>query len=121
MYPPIFEVCAADPAVTSLLGAGLPRLYMFGEAPQSAAYPYAVWQIVGGGPENYLGDRPSIDGHTLQVDVYANTGESARAVGAALRDAIEPHAHITRWGGERRDPATKRYRLSFDVDWWTDR
>jgi hypothetical protein len=62
-----------------------------------------------------------MDGFTLQIDVYAATGSSSRAVGAALRDAIELRANITRWGGESKDEATSRYRLSFDVDWLTPR
>ena len=43
------------------------------------------------------------------------------SIAAALRDAIEPHAHITRWGGSSRDEKTKRYRYSFDVDWHVQR
>jgi hypothetical protein len=119
MFPPIFTVCAADPAVTALLGAAPVRLYPFGEAPQDTVYPYATWQIITGSPDNYLAGRPDADGYTLQVDVYAGTGSAARAVTKALRDAIEPHAYITRWGGEGRDPETKAYRRSFDIDWIT--
>jgi len=121
MVPPIFEVAAADPAVTALLGSAPVRLYPFGEAPQGVMLPYAVWQLVSGAPENYLAGRPDLDGFTLQVDVYAGTGASARAVGAALRDAVELTAHVTRWGGESRDTETGRYRLSFDVDWLVSR
>lgn len=121
MFPPIFQVAASDPGVTALLGTGPVRLYPFGEAPEGTPLPYAVWQLVSGSPENYLAGRPDMDGFTLQVDVYAATGASARAVGAALRDSIELRAHITRWGGESKDEATGRYRLSFDVDWLTPR
>lgn len=121
MFPPIFQVAAADPGVTALIGTGPVRLYPFGEAPEGVLLPYAVWQLVSGSPENYLAGRPDMDGFTLQVDVYAATGASARAVGAALRDSIELRAHITRWGGESKDEATGRYRLSFDVDWLTPR
>ncbi|APC45952.1 hypothetical protein QHH_40 [Halomonas phage QHHSV-1] len=121
MQPPIFPVCAADPAVTALLGTGPTRLYPFGEAPQGVALPYAVWQVVTGSPENFLGDRPDIDGLTVQVDVYAATGSSAIEVAEALRDAIEPHAHIVRWGGQETDPDTSRRRIGFDVDWFVPR
>ena len=117
MVPPIFKVCAADPAVTALLGTGPVRLFPFGEAPQGTAYPYATWQVITGSPENYLAGRPDADDFTLQVDVYAGTGSDARAVTRSLRDAIEPHAYITRWGGEERDPETKAYCRSFDIDW----
>lgn len=36
MYAPIFAVCAADPAVTALLGTSPVRIYPFGEAPEGA-------------------------------------------------------------------------------------
>ena len=116
MYPPIFQVCAADPAVGALLGASPLRLWPFGEPPQNTPLPYAVWQTVSGQPENYLGQRPDVDSWSLQVDVYAATATAARNAAKALRDAIEPAAHITRWGGESRDRETNHYRYSFDAD-----
>ena len=120
-YPPVFATCAASSAVKALIGTAPTRLYLFGMAPQNVAYPYAVWQQVGGVPENYLGQAPDIDSFTTQIDVYANSQAEARAVADALRDAIEPVAHIVRWGAESQDPETKRWRSSFDVDWWTPR
>lgn len=118
MTPPIEQVCAADPAVTALLGAGVNlRLYPFGEAPEGVDKPYAVWQMVRGSPENYLAGRPDVDGFTLQVDVYGTTSGSVRKVRDAIRDAIELRVYVTRWGGETRDPSTKSFRTNFDVDW----
>jgi len=118
MTPPIVQACLQSPAVTALLGAGTGmRLYSFGEAEQGVAKPYAVWQIVSGSPENYLAGRPDLDSVTLQVDVYAATGDSARKVRDAIRDAVELDAYVTRWGVEGRDPKTENYRASFDVDW----
>jgi hypothetical protein len=118
---PIFSVSVADPGTQALLGTKPHRLYPFGEAPQDVAKPYAVWQLVTGSPENYLAGRPDLDGYTLQVDVYADTGASARAVTDAISHAIELHAYVARWGGESRDAATKLYRSSFDVDWLVPR
>jgi len=116
-YPPIFEVCAADGAVTALLGSNPTRLYLFGEAPQNVVSPYAVWQSIGGNPENYLGNVPDVDRHSLQIDVYGNSANDVRSVVESLRDAIEPVAYVTGWRGEARDTETKKYRASFDVDW----
>lgn len=121
MQPPIFRVCAADPAVTALLGADPVRLFPFGEAPQGVATPYAVWQVITGSPENYLAGRPDVDGWTLQVDVYATSGESATDAAAAIRDAIELYAHVVRWGGSSRERDARLYRISFDVAWITHR
>lgn len=119
--PPIFKVCSANPLVTALLGVSPCLLYPFGEAPEGVAYPYATWQVIGGGPENYLGNRPDMDQIALQVDVWAKTGADASAVAMALRDAIEGHAYITAWRGTGTDPETKSKRISFDVDWHVER
>jgi len=121
MYPPIFATCSIVSAVQTQLGTTPCRLYPFGEAPQGVAKPYAVWQTIGGSPENYIDKVPDIDAIAIQVDVYASTAASARAAATALRDAIEPVAHVTRWGGESRESDTNLYRLSFDVDWWVIR
>jgi hypothetical protein len=124
VYPPIYPAVASSPACVALLksGTGPIRFYQFGineEQPQT--YPYAVWQRVGGLPENYLGQTPDIDSFTVQVDVYAKSADQARTVATALRDAIEPVAHVTGWFGESRDPDTKNYRFTFQTDWWTPR
>ncbi|SDF69822.1 Protein of unknown function [Onishia taeanensis] len=121
MLPPIFTICAADAAVTALLGSDPTRLHPFGKAPQRVALPYAVWRIPTGAPENYLDSAPDVDRWRLQVDVYAGNGNDATAVTEALRDAIEPHAHIVRWGDTDTDPETGNRHISFDVSWHVPR
>jgi len=121
MFAPIFPVVAGSAAVTAVLGSAPVRFWPFGEAPENSVLPYSVWQQVSGSPENYLGDLPDLDSYTLQIDVYASTGSSARAAAKAIRDAIEPHAHIVAWRGESRETETKLYRYSFDVEWMTPR
>ena len=121
MYPPIFQEVAGHAPATALIGTNPVRFYPFGEAPQDTPRPYAVWQIVTGFPENYLGQVPDVDSYTVQIDVYAATATSARNVAKAIRDAIEPVSHIMAWRGESRDPNTKDYRLSFDSDWFVNR
>ena len=121
MYPPVFATAVANAGVTALLGLNPTRLYLFGEADKDTPKPYAVWQTITGAPENYLGDLPDMDSYSTQVDVYATTAASARSVAEALRDAVEPVAHITFWGGESRDPDTNNYRVNFTIDWWVPR
>ncbi|GAB3099692.1 DUF3168 domain-containing protein [Aestuariicella hydrocarbonica] len=121
MYPPIFAICSVDAGVQAQLGSDQCRLYPFGLAPQGVTKPYAVWQQVSGGPENYINQRPDMDLFSIQVDCWATSADEARAVAQALRDAIEPHAHITAWYGDRRDPETKNYSYAFAVDWFTPR
>ena len=119
--PPIFSICAADAQLTALLGSNPVRLFIFGMAPQGVQKPYAVWQVVSGAPENYLAGRPDAEGHTLQIDVYGDNAGQARSVLAAIENAIELDCYVTRYGGESRDPETKNYRSTMDVDWITYR
>ncbi|NAX17182.1 MULTISPECIES: DUF3168 domain-containing protein [unclassified Vibrio] len=118
---PIFSICQQDPVVTSLIGSNPLRLYMFGLAPQSPTKPYAVWQVIGGQPENYMDGRPDIDGFTIQIDTYADSASIAGDVAGAIRHAIEPHCMLTSYRGESRDDQTMNYRSGFDVDWLVER
>jgi Protein of unknown function (DUF3168) len=123
MYPPIYETCAADTTVQGLLldSSGRLRLYPFGEAPQNDPAPYAVWQIVYGIPANSLSCRPDVDMFGVQVDVYAADADPARAVASAIRTAVELLAPVQAFNGEFRDAPTRRYRVSFTVEWWMQR
>ncbi|SOQ06549.1 DUF3168 domain-containing protein [Pseudomonas syringae group genomosp. 3] len=121
MYAPIFDVCESDPAVTALLGISPMRLYLFGVAPKNVAKPYAVWQLVAGGPLNRLSGRADIDSQRLQVDAYAETASAARQVVEAIRSAIELHCNISSFNGDSQDPETLNYRSSFDVAWLVER
>lgn len=121
MIPPMFTTCAASSEVLAVLGSDPVRLFGAGRAPQNVAEPYAVWQVIAGSPENYLGDTPDMDSYTLQVDCYAQTAAEARGVAEALRNAIEPVAYVVAWRGESREPETQLYRYSFDVDWFVAR
>lgn len=122
-YPPIFETCAADAGVVALLGesGGALRLYPAGSAPQGATKPYAVWQFIGGGPENYLAGRPDVDRFALQVDAYADTLTAARAIADAIEEAVELVAHVTAFRGEEKDLETALYRVGFDLEWFVNR
>lgn len=121
MYPPIFQLAVRDAAVRAALGESPTRLFLFGLAPEGVGHPYAVWQVVGGSPENYLTNRPNIDNFLIQIDVYGPDADEVRAAAKALRDALEDHAHVTSWRGESRDSETRLYRSSFDVSFFTNR
>lgn len=116
--PPLFAVCAADAGVTALLGESITRLFPFGDAPENVAKPYAVYQVLNGLPENYLGEPPDIDEWNIQIDVYALSEASATAVQKALRRALEAHCHVTRLGGTGTEPSTQLKTTGFDVSWF---
>ena len=124
MHPPIYAVCAADTTVATLLTDtdGRLRLFPFGEAPQHYARPYAVHQIVYGGPDNSLSCIPNTDLFGVQIDVYGPTADDVHTVAGALRDALEAtmQALVVRYNGETKESGagnTRVYRYSFDVEW----
>lgn len=125
MTPPILAAVNVPSVQTYLKsGTGPLRFYMFGQAPQNVTLPYAVWQIAGGSPENYISNAPDIDSYTIQIDVYASPAQGSqrvRDVAEAIRDAIEDECHITSWRGESRDTDTQNFRFSFDSDWFVSR
>lgn len=117
-YAPIYALAAASPTVVGLLKTppGPLRFYLFGEADQMTVRPYAVWQTVGGSPENYLGNRPDADAWTTQVDVYALTESSSRTIAFALIESLEGAAYVTSYNGEYKEVETKLFRFSFTCE-----
>jgi hypothetical protein len=121
MYPPIYAICAASTGVKATF-ADPPRVYPFGVAKQGETLPYAVQQTISGSPDNALSGVPVSDAWDVQIDVYADTVDSATSGAQALRDAFEAAGvYIIRWGGVSRDPDTDHYRYSFDVSAITSR
>jgi hypothetical protein len=120
MFAPIYNLLNASTAVQALLGNPV-RVYAFGEAPKDVIRPYLVYQTINGSPENYLGENPDFDSETFQFDVYASTGAQALQVAKAVRDQVQECAYVTGWRGDFKDPATDDSRVSFDVDWQTNR
>jgi hypothetical protein len=121
MNPPLLAIVSIDHDVQSAFGTDPVRVFPFGGAAEGTVLPYAVWQTVGGSPENYISNTPDIDSFLAQIDVYAKSAKSARYCAEVLRDAIEPHANIVSWRGESQDQKTKKYRYSFDVNFLTTR
>lgn len=123
MTPAIFRMVAASPACTAILGAPpTMRFVEFGEALQgTTTHPYAVWQLITGIPANYLGQLPDNDDTRIQVDVYASAQLVARALAVAIRDAIEPHAHMVNYAQRPRDATTRNYGYLMDFEFFTPR
>lgn len=120
MFPPVLTILQADATVRSLLG-NTPRVFKHGQAPQDGARPYGTWLVVAGLPENSLGETPTIDRCTVQIDLYASTQSMVEECAIAVRDAMEPSAHMTAWRNPPREETTKMFRVSIDFDYWNPR
>lgn len=125
MLPPIFTLLQASAAVRAVLGAR-PRVF-HGSAPQvertaqAGARPFVVWFVVAGVPQNTLGETPSHERVTVQLDVYATSDSEADDIGAAIRDQMEAASHMTDWRSSGQDAETRLYRRSLDFDYWLAR
>ena len=124
MFPPVYATCAADTSVATLLtdSDGRLRLFPAGEAPQTEARPYAVWQTIYGEPDNSLCCIPNTDLFGTQIDVYGPTLDGVRAIAeaSAMRSRRSMIALVVRYNGESREAGTRsdrHWRYSFDVEW----
>lgn len=122
MLPDIYELLkAAGAPITSILGAN-PKVYAHGVAPQGMAAPYVVWSVINDAPENNLSDLPPMDRVTVQVDCYSPTDDGIRALAPAIRDALEPHGHMTGMPINQREiESPKLYRIALQFDLWVGR
>lgn len=122
MLPQVFSILSGDTSVAALVGT---RIYRHGNAPQGVTAPYITWFVVSGIPENELSDLPRIDRYQVQVDCWSsNTGggdTQIEALAEAVRDAIEPHAHMVAVVANGIDYETQRLRLGMSFDFWTPR
>jgi hypothetical protein len=116
----IFKTVSASDNVKAFLGKNPVRFFPFGQS-ATTTNTYSTYQIIAGNPENYITGAPDIDRYLVQIDVYAHQAADAQSAALAIRDAIEPRAHIVSWRGNSRDDATQRYRCSFDVSWFESR
>lgn len=120
MLPPIYTWLKASTAVKALIG-NAPRAYRHGDAPQDTTQPYVTWQLFSGVPENTLSELPKTDRIGVQVDCWHTTDAGVEQLAAAVRDAIEPYAHMTGIPVNNREPETKLYRIAMQFDVWLNR
>lgn len=121
MNPPLFEILNASNPVKVLLGSNPLRVFPWGRAPQNVAKPYAVYAVYNGLPENYLAQAPDIDNKGTQINIYAATAASLENCFEAVRDALEPHAHMTSFASPDQDADTNLYSCRMEFDFWDER
>lgn len=124
LLPPIFALLKAAPAVTGIVGTNPAKIYRHGIAPQGTVAPYVVWSVISDVPENNLSDAPPVDRVTVQVDCYyqATGGDAGvEALATAVRDAIEPTAHMTGMPINQRESDTGLYRIALQFDYFLPR
>lgn len=120
MLPPIYSLLDTS-ELQALLGNNPLRVYRHGRAPQDTSVDYVTWQVVAGVPENTLSDLPGHDRLSIQLDCFSTTDRGVETLARAVRDAMEPHAHMTGIPVNERETATKLFRISLQFDYWLAR
>jgi hypothetical protein len=118
MFPPVHQTLLQDSTVQSLIGSAI---YRHDDAASDIVGDYAVWSV-SGAPLNNLSDLPPVDQWTVSVTVWSDDDQRVETIAQAIRDALEPVAHLISIPVDNRDRgATKRYRITMQFDWWFSR
>jgi hypothetical protein len=121
MFPPVFATLKASTDVKFIVGTNPPRIYRHGSAPQDTSRPYITWSVLATAPENNLTSLPPVDRIAVQVDCWHQTDSGIEVLAEAVRDAVEPYAHMTSTYIDTREAETKLFRIGMQFDWWLDR
>lgn len=121
MLPPIFPVLKASMPVAAIIGPNPIRAFRHGHVPQDTVAPYVVWSSINILPSNNLSDLPSDDRITIEIDCYSYDDTEIVQLATAVRNAIEPHAHLTGVPVDLKETETQLYRMSLQFDWFLSR
>jgi hypothetical protein len=121
MNPDLFPLLFASTPVKALLGASPLRVFPWNRAPQNVEKPYAVYAVYNGNPENYMSNTPDIDNKGTQLNIYGNTSKSVEDCFIAIRNVIEPVAHMTSFSTPALDADTDLYSVTMEFDFWDER
>lgn len=121
MNPELFPILYNNTLVRTLLGTSPLRVYPWNRAPQNPVKPYVTYGVYNANPENYLDRVPDIDNMGVQVNIYANTADSCEECYIAIRDALEPSAHMLSFSTPDLDSETNLYIGRMEFDFWEER
>lgn len=121
MISNLFEILYADTTCRTVFGYPTMRVFPWGRAPDKVQKPYAVYTTINGTPENYLDTTPDIDNIGTQVNIYADTSSSLASAFNAIREAVEPYAHMTNFATPDLDADTNLYSARMEFDFWKNR
>lgn len=121
MNPDLFLFLNSSVAVKAVLGVEPLRMFPWDRAPANVKKPYGVYAVYNAQPENYLGEVPDIDNKSTQINIYAENSKSLEACYIAVRDALEPHAHMTAFSTPAVNEDTDLYSCTMEFDFWNHR
>lgn len=113
LFPPVYKALTTDAAVRAIVGA---RVYRDEADPVPA--PFIVWTALAAVPENSLDPGAPTDRHTIRLDVYATTEAGVDALAAAVRNCVQAFGSVQTMQSLGREPDTRYWRITLDVDWF---
>jgi hypothetical protein len=124
MIVPVFSILSTAAPVTAIVGTNAIWKNTLPQA-HAAKRAYITWATVGGSPENYLDGVPGMDSGRVQIDCWVGE-EVSGGTGAkvcqdlmiAVRNAIEPHAHMIGTPIDDYEKDTKLYRYMLEFQFW---
>ena len=126
MLPAVFATLKTSADVCNLVGPSANALRIWrhtapDDYPRPIRQAYVTWFVVTSVPENNLSDPPPLDRVVIQVDCWHPDDRGAVALATAVRDCIEPHAHMTAMPIDQKDTETQLYRIALQFDWFDGR
>src|SRR6478609_825614 len=115
MLPDIYNILKDNGAVSAIIGS---RIFRHGDAPQGVQKPYVTWFLVNGLPENTMSEVPDMDKLIIQLDCWTEDDAGVVSLAKAIRNALEPYAHMVEMPVNERDDKTKLYRIALQFDWF---
>lgn len=113
-----FKTLLSADAPTNAIIQG--RVYPI-KVPRDGRVPAVAIQMIGGKPENYLSEDPTIDNGIYQVNCWAVDMTTVEALGIAVRDVLQKIGMITRYHGTDFDEEAQWYGFRFDLSIWDSR
>ena len=100
---------------------GVLRVFPYGKAPEDVELPYSVYSVITALPENYLDINPDIDSMRIQMGIYSENEENLQECFEAVRNAVEPYAHMVNFSTPDVDADTQLYSCRMEFDFWNVR
>jgi hypothetical protein len=109
------DILVADVSVTALVGQ---RISPTTRA-QDTTLPCVVLSLISVVPTNHLNGAPTLDANRVQLDVFAETYASARAVADACRASLETAGVAMDNEIDDFEPDVSEHRITQDFMVWT--
>ena len=122
MTIPVKTLIANVTPQISELGSNPIRVFP-GPIPQGTQLPAVTYTVTSGNPENYIDAPPTLDSIVVTVDVWEFTSDACDALADKVRRALEDGGKncCIRLNPDDYEPDTRRFRVSFDFEFWLSR